>query len=130
MSEAFEHGPPAEFRIPIAITGMGASTPLGGDVQSSWEALLDGKTGIGPVAGTWADDLPVRIGAAAAVDPALEIEPSVARRMDRVQQFAFVAANQAWADAGRPEVESERLAVPDLLRAGPALLLEAGRARP
>jgi 3-oxoacyl-[acyl-carrier-protein] synthase II len=84
----------------IVVTGLGATTPLGGDVPTFWAALLDGRSGVAPLTEDWAADLKVRIGARMAVDPA-EVLPRVqVRRLDRSQQAAIIAAREAWADAG------------------------------
>jgi 3-oxoacyl-[acyl-carrier-protein] synthase II len=90
---------------------MGAITPLGGDVASTWSAMLAGQSGVRALTDDWAADLPVRIAATAAVDPALAVGRVQARRMDRSEQFALAAAREAWADAGQPEVDPERLGV-------------------
>jgi len=95
----------------VVITGLGATTPLGGDVASTWAAMLAGKSGVVPLTEEWAGDLPAKIAARLAVDPATVLDRVEARRLDRVQQAAVVAAREAWADAGKPEVDSERLAV-------------------
>lgn len=95
----------------VVVTGLGATTPLGGDVGSTWEALLAGRSGVSPLTDDWASALPARIAAPAAVDPASVLERVQVRRLDRCEQFALVAAREAWADAGRPEVEPERLGV-------------------
>ncbi|MFC5994330.1 beta-ketoacyl-[acyl-carrier-protein] synthase family protein [Pseudonocardia hispaniensis] len=97
----------------VVVTGYGATTPLGGDAASTWDALLAGKSGVGLTQADWVDtyDLPVKISAQLAVEPT-EVLPRVqARRMDRCEQVAVVAAREAWAHAGSPEVEPERLAV-------------------
>jgi 3-oxoacyl-[acyl-carrier-protein] synthase II len=86
----------------IAVTGLGATTPLGGDTGSTWKQLLDGRSGVRRMAGRWADELPVRIAAPAAVEPAATLERVTARRLDRCEQFALIAAREAWADAGVP----------------------------
>jgi 3-oxoacyl-[acyl-carrier-protein] synthase II len=96
---------------PIVVTGLGATTPLGGDVTSTWEGLLAGRSGARTIDAAWAHELPVRIAAPAATDPASVLGRVAARRLDRSQQFAMVAAREAWADAGEPRVEPERLAV-------------------
>ena len=95
----------------VVVTGLGATTPLGGDVGSTWEALLAGRSGVRPLDDEWAQDLPVRIAAPAAVGPAGALDRVQARRLDRCEQFAIVAAREAWADAGRPEAEPERIGV-------------------
>ncbi|MDT0262672.1 beta-ketoacyl-[acyl-carrier-protein] synthase family protein [Jatrophihabitans lederbergiae] len=85
---------------PVVVTGLGATTPLGGDVASYWSALLDGTSGVVALQQDWAADIAVRIAAPMAVDPA-EILPRVkARRLDRAEQAALVAAAEAWKDAG------------------------------
>ncbi|GII30229.1 3-oxoacyl-ACP synthase [Planotetraspora mira] len=94
-----------------SVTGLGATTPLGGDVASTWGGMLDGRSGITLVDEDWAEDLPVRIAGRMRVDPAEVLGRVPARRLDRCQQAALVAAREAWADAGAPEVEPERLAV-------------------
>ena len=95
----------------VVVTGLGATTPLGGDVASTWAAMLAGRSGVQALTDDWAQDLPVRIAGTAAADPAEVIGRVQARRMDRCEQFALVAAREAWADAGQPEVSPERLGV-------------------
>jgi len=95
----------------VVVTGMGATTSLGGDVASTWSAMLAGKSGVRLLADDWAQALPVRIAAPAAVDPASVVGRVQARRLDRCEQLALVAARQAWQDAGPPQVAPERLAV-------------------
>jgi 3-oxoacyl-[acyl-carrier-protein] synthase II len=95
----------------VVITGLGATSPVGGDVASTWASLLAGRSGVRRQPEDWAPELPVQIAAPAAVDPATVIDRVQARRLDRYEQLAIVAAREAWADAGRPEVESERLGV-------------------
>ncbi len=91
----------------IAITGLGATTPVGGDVASSWAALLEGRSGIRTLTQEWAADLPVRFAGTLAEEPPLDrVE---ARRLDRSQQSALVASREAWADAGEPEVDPLRM---------------------
>ena len=50
-------------KIPVVVTGLGATTPLGGDGRSTWEGLLAGRSGVSRIEADWADDLPVRIAA-------------------------------------------------------------------
>ena len=95
----------------VVVTGLGATTPLGGDVASTWESLLAGRSGATRLPADWAPDLPVQIAAPAAVDPATVLDRVQARRLDRCEQFALVAAREAWADAGAPEVDPDRLGV-------------------
>jgi 3-oxoacyl-[acyl-carrier-protein] synthase II len=98
-------------REAVVVTGLGATTPLGGDVASTWSGMLAGRSGVRPIEEPWAADLPVRFAALAAVDPVEIVGRVPARRMDRCEQFALVAAREAWADAGTPEVDPERLGV-------------------
>jgi 3-oxoacyl-[acyl-carrier-protein] synthase II len=95
----------------VVVTGLGATTPLGGDVASTWSGMLAGRSGVRALTEDWAKDLPARIAGVAAVDPAEGVGRVQARRMDRCEQFAVVAAREAWADAGSPEVNPERLGV-------------------
>jgi 3-oxoacyl-[acyl-carrier-protein] synthase II len=103
----------------IVITGLGATTPLGADVASTWDAMLAGRSGVSTLEADWIDrfDLPVRIAAKLAEEPT-EVLPRVeARRLDRCEQVAVIAARQAWRDAGLGEpgevsqVDPDRLGV-------------------
>jgi 3-oxoacyl-[acyl-carrier-protein] synthase II len=87
-------------RVRVVVTGIGATTPLGGDAPSTWEALLAGKSGVSRIQADWADDLPVKIAAQAAVDPSEMLDRVEARRLDRSAQLAVIAAMEAWQDAG------------------------------
>ncbi|MEW1674952.1 beta-ketoacyl-[acyl-carrier-protein] synthase family protein [Streptomyces noursei] len=84
----------------VVVTGIGATTPLGGDSASTWEGMLAGRSGVSPLEQEWAADLPVKIAAQAAVDPGEILPRPQARRLDRSAQFALIAAREAWADAG------------------------------
>jgi 3-oxoacyl-[acyl-carrier-protein] synthase II len=97
----------------VVVTGIGATTPIGGDVQSTWESLLAGRSGAERLTADWAAELPVQIAAPAEVEPTEIIERVKARRLDRNAQFAIVAAREAWADSGLADVEvdKERLGV-------------------
>ncbi|HET9647751.1 MAG TPA: beta-ketoacyl-[acyl-carrier-protein] synthase family protein [Microlunatus sp.] len=102
-------------RKTIVVTGVGATTPLGGDVASTWDAMLAGRSGVSLIGQPWADDLPCKIAATAAVDPATALDRVEARRLDRVAQLAVVAGTEAWIDAGfgfgdDNPVDRERLA--------------------
>lgn len=95
----------------MVITGLGATTPLGGDVTSTWDGLLAGLSGIRTNKAEWVDtyDLPSRITAPLAVEPS-EVLPRVQlRRLDRCEAIGIIAARQAWADAGfeMPTEESQ-----------------------
>jgi len=98
-------------QVSVVVTGLGATTPLGGDVASTWSAMLAGTSGVQRLTESWVDTLPVKIAAPAASDPVAVVGRVQARRMDRCEQLALVAAREAWADAGSPEVEPYRLGV-------------------
>jgi 3-oxoacyl-[acyl-carrier-protein] synthase II len=84
----------------IVITGLGATTPLGGDLATTWSNMLAGKSGVRRIAEEWAEELPVKIAAYVAQDPAEVIDRVKARRLDRSTQLALIAAQEAWTDAG------------------------------
>ncbi|GAA3235798.1 beta-ketoacyl-ACP synthase II [Streptomyces thermocoprophilus] len=100
----------------VVVTGIGATTPLGGDATSTWEGLVAGRSGVSPLEQEWAAELPVRIAAQIAVDPGEVIPRPQARKLDRSAQFALIAAREAWKDAGftgrageDPSVDPHRL---------------------
>ena len=84
----------------VVITGFGATTPLGGDANSTWEGLLTGRSGVRLLEEEWAAELPTRFAAHVAVEPTEKIDRVEARRLDRSSQLALVAALEAWEDAG------------------------------
>jgi 3-oxoacyl-[acyl-carrier-protein] synthase II len=98
-------------QVSVVVTGLGATTPLGGDVASTWSAMLAGTSGVRTITEPWIEKVPVKFAATAAVDPVAVVGRVQARKMDRCEQFALVAAREAWADAGSPEVEPYRLGV-------------------
>ncbi|GAB3068718.1 beta-ketoacyl-ACP synthase II [Micromonospora schwarzwaldensis] len=100
-------------RPDVVVTGLGATTPLGGDVASTWDAMLAGRSGVSALTQEWAGQLPVRIAAQLAVDPAEVLDRVKLRRLDRSQAIALIAAREAWADAGLADAgaDPERLAV-------------------
>jgi len=97
----------------VVVTGLGATTPLGGDVTSTWDALLAGRSGVSRITDDWVKDFPAQLVARLAADPAEQIDRVRARRLDRSQQVAVVAAEQAWRDSGAGEagVDPLRIAV-------------------
>ncbi|MFE2731142.1 beta-ketoacyl-[acyl-carrier-protein] synthase family protein [Streptomyces sp. NPDC059349] len=102
----------------VVVTGIGATTPLGGDAMSTWEGLVAGRSGVRPLEQEWAADQAVRIAAQIAVEPSEIIPRPQARRLDRSAQFALIAAKEAWADAGYTDKAGEDPAVaPDRLGA-------------
>ena len=109
----------------VVVTGLGATSPVGGDVGSTWSALLSGKSGVRRLTHDWAEQLPAQIAAEVAVDPTDVLDRVKARRMDRSGQLAMVAALEAWSDAGlaardHPE-GADALAGPDPERVGVAI---------
>ena len=95
----------------VVVTGLGATTPLGGDVASTWAALLAGKSGVRLLTEDWRELLPVHFAARVATEPADQMERVEMRRLDRSEQFALIASREAWKDAGAPELDKERLGV-------------------
>jgi len=97
----------------VVVTGLGATTPLGGDVATTWQALLDGTSGARPLTHPWVEqhELPVTFAAELAVHPSEVLAKVETRRLDPSAQYSLIAAREAWADAGSPEVDAERLGV-------------------
>jgi 3-oxoacyl-[acyl-carrier-protein] synthase II len=100
----------------VVITGLGATTPLGGDVAALWQGIVSGRSGVRRVDELFdgtdhGRELPTKIAAPLAVSPESALSRVQARRMDRCQQAALVAAHEAWTQAGAPEVDPIRLAV-------------------
>ena len=107
----------------VVVTGLGTINPLGGDAASTWAALHAGTCAIRALEPSWVDDyeLPVRIGAPLAIDPAEMLSPRQMRRLDRASQCALLAARQAWEQAGPPQIAPQRLAVSVSPGMGPVL---------
>ena len=97
----------------IVVTGVGATTPLGGDAQSTWLALLAGESGITTLEQEWVAryEVPVTFAGQAKVPAKDVLTMQEAKRLDPSSQFALIAAREAWADAGAPDVDPERLSV-------------------
>ena len=96
----------------VVVTGLGATTPLGADVETTWKALLAGQSGVRLLTEDWRELLPVHFAARVATEPADQMERVEMRRLDRSEQFALVASREAWKDAGSPDdIEKERLGV-------------------
>lgn len=95
----------------VVITGLGATTPVGGTAPETWDALLAGESGARPLPQEWLDryELPVTFAANLKQDPSEVLSKVEIRRADPFAQYAMIAAREAWADAGSPEVEPERL---------------------
>ncbi|WP_222193332.1 beta-ketoacyl-[acyl-carrier-protein] synthase family protein [Modestobacter italicus] len=97
----------------VVVTGLGATTPLGGDVASTWEALLAGRSGVSRITDDWVKEFPAQLVARLTSEPAETLDRVRTRRLDRSQQVAVVAAEEAWRDAAGADsgVAPERIAV-------------------
>ncbi|CAB4535805.1 MAG: beta-ketoacyl-ACP synthase II [Actinobacteria bacterium] len=95
----------------VVVTGLGATTPLGADVLTTWSALLAGKSGVRTLTEEWTSLLPVSFAARVAIEPSEQMERVEIRRLDRSEQFALIASREAWKDAGSPDIDKERLGV-------------------
>ena len=93
----------------VVVTGLGMTTPVGGDVASTWEAILAGTSGISTIDAEWIADQPSRIAGQLAVEPSDVLAKVETRKLDRSQQAALIASREAWHDAGAPEVDPDRL---------------------
>jgi 3-oxoacyl-[acyl-carrier-protein] synthase II len=97
--------------IDVVVTGMGATTPLGGDVASTWRAALAGESGARTFDNDWAEryEIAVSFAAQIKVKPDQVLTRPETKRMDPSAQYAIIATREAWADAGSPEVDGTRL---------------------
>lgn len=95
----------------VAITGLGAITPIGANVNETWNNALAGNSGIVKLGDEWAEGLAAQIAGKVTQDPYEVLDRVQARRMDRSTQLGVIAAKEAWKDAGAPEIELERLGV-------------------
>ena len=84
---------------PCSVVGWGSLSPLGGDPESTWQAMRHGASGIQSLDEDWADDLAVRIAGRVSEQGLARLSPLLLRRADRCAQLALVAARQAWAMA-------------------------------
>lgn len=98
-------------RREVVITGLGATTPLGPDVTTTWSAALAGRSGIRTMDNDWAEryEIPVSFAGQLAVRPDEVLTRPEMKRMDPSAQYAMVAVREAWADAGSPDVPGDRL---------------------
>ena len=93
----------------VVVTDLGATTPLGGDVPTTWANALAGKSGVHALPDeAWTQESTVKFAARVAVEPSEVMERVEMRRLDRSEQFALIAAREAWKDAGLSEVNKER----------------------
>ena len=97
----------------VVVTGLGATSPLGGDVTSTWKALLAGESGVSTLEHEWVEtyDLPVKFAGQAKVKAEEVLERQEFKRLDPSAQLALISAREAWADAGSPEIAPERILV-------------------
>lgn len=97
----------------VVVTGLGATTPVGGTIEQTWEAILAGRSGVRPLTQDWVAEhqLPVTFAGQIHTSPSEVLAKVEVRRNDPSGQFALIAAREAWADAGAPEIEPERLGV-------------------
>lgn len=97
----------------IVVTGIGATSPLGGTAKDSWDALLAGESGTHTLVHDWVKelDLPVTFAAEAKVRPEDVLERVEYKRLDPSSQFALISAREAWADAGAPDIDPTRIGV-------------------
>jgi 3-oxoacyl-[acyl-carrier-protein] synthase II len=97
--------------IRVAITGLGAITPIGANVEQTWKNALAQNSGVVNLNDKWSEGLAAQIAGRVLVDPFEILDRVQARRMDRSTQLGVIAAKEAWQDAGAPEIDRERLGV-------------------
>jgi 3-oxoacyl-[acyl-carrier-protein] synthase II len=95
----------------VVVTGLGALTPIGKNVPETWANALAGKSGIVKINQPWSEGLAAQIAGLVTVDPFEVLDRVSARRMDRSTQLGVIAVKEAWADAGSPDINKERLGV-------------------
>ena len=95
----------------VVVTGLGATTPVGCDVATTWAGLLRGRSGVRMLEDERYTDLPVRFAGQVAVEPLEVMDRVEARKLDRCQQLALIAAREAWADSAQPDLDPERLGI-------------------
>jgi len=95
----------------IVITGLGALSPIGSNVEENWNSCISGKSGIEIINSEWANNLNSKIAGLIKIDPLEKLDKIQARRMDRSSQLGVIAVREAWNDAGKPEINPERLGV-------------------
>jgi 3-oxoacyl-[acyl-carrier-protein] synthase II len=96
----------------VVVTGIGATTPVGGTATETWDAVLAGRSGARTMEFDWVEkyELPVHFAAQIATQPSEVLTKVEVRRNDPSAQYSLIAAREAWADAGAPEVDPLRLA--------------------
>ena len=97
----------------VVVTGLGATTPLGGTIAETWDGILAGRSGAKPLPQEWLDryEMPVHFGCTIAQQPSEVLTKVEIRRMDPSAQYSVIAARAAMEDAGSPEIDPLRLGV-------------------
>ena len=113
----------------VVVTGMGCVSPVGNDVAGTWQAMLEGRSGIGRITQFDPADLPVHVaGEVKDFDAADRLGPKQARRMSRFSQFAVAVSEEALADAAIDLAQSDRERVGVLIASGVGGLREIEQA--
>ncbi len=102
----------------VVVTGLGATTPLGADVASTWDALLAGRSGVTRITEDWVQQFPAQLVARLATEPSEQIDRVRSRRLDRSQQVGVIAAEEAWADSGAGEAGYDPLRIAVVIGTG------------
>ena len=98
----------------VVITGFGAISPLGHNAETTWQGLVEGRSGVHTLPYEWAEELPTTFAAEVTANPQDMLERVEARRWDRSTQLAVIAALEAWQDAGFTldhDLDQDRLGV-------------------
>jgi 3-oxoacyl-[acyl-carrier-protein] synthase II len=96
----------------VAVTGLGAVTPLGHDARSTWEAAVAGRSGVAFIESFDASEFPVRIASEVkGFETASVVGPKEARRLERNVVLAVAAAREAWSDAGIDDFDPARAGI-------------------
>ena len=97
----------------VVVTGLGVTTPVGGNVSETWEAVLGGISGARTLEQDWVEkyELPVHFAASIKTRPDEVLARVETRRLDPSSQYALIASREAWADAGTPDIDPERIGV-------------------
>jgi 3-oxoacyl-[acyl-carrier-protein] synthase II len=98
---------------PVVVTGIGATTPIGGNATSTWDAALAGHSGARTLTQDWVSEfqLPVTFACSVLQDASEVLPRHEAKKLDPSGQYAMIASREAWQDAGAPELPPERLGV-------------------
>lgn len=97
----------------VVITGVALTTSLAASTEGTWSALVDGRSGMGPLSAPNLEglDLPAKIGGKLLEDFDAELSRVELRRLSYLQKNALVLSRRAWEDCGSPEVDTTRLGV-------------------